>query len=392
MQTMEKRRSWVPIVIVAGTIFILVFGGALFIHARNQTNNVALVSSPKGVTAVEARPASFRPSRRYVGTVEPWVQARIGPQLVSGYVDTVLVRPGASVKRGQVLATLDCRTTSAASHSLSLQARALETTQAAIARESARIQGLLDGGFASADEAEQKQAESQSKQAQLLSLQAQLSGTALQVSDCVLRAPFDGEVAERLLDPGAFARPGSAIVTVVDRSLLRVTADVPEDDFEAVSPGTPLRLHLLATGKDLSTTITRRAPAADSVIRTVHFEADLQDAERRIPVGTTTEITLEFGEAQSVTEIPLAAASVKGTKATVFVVSDNVAHAKTVAMKGEREGKVYVETALPPGSWVITEGRSSILEGDRVKAKHADRAPDAALKTSSSTVNAKEVE
>ena len=57
----------------------------------------------------------FRPSRTYVGTMEAWLSASIGPQLVSAYVDTVLVRPGAVVKRGEVLATLDCRDASAAS-------------------------------------------------------------------------------------------------------------------------------------------------------------------------------------------------------------------------------------------------------------------------------------
>jgi len=38
------------------------------------------------------------------------------------------------------------------------------------------------------------------------------------VSDCVLRAPFDGEIATRLVDPGAFVRPGTSIVSVIDRA------------------------------------------------------------------------------------------------------------------------------------------------------------------------------
>ena len=60
-------------------------------------------------------------------------------------------------------------------------------------------------------------------------MQSQIEGASLQVNDCVLKAPFSGEIADRLVDPGAFIRPGSAIATIVDRSLVRVVADVPED-------------------------------------------------------------------------------------------------------------------------------------------------------------------
>src|SRR6185437_6760947 len=175
----------------------LAVGGGLFLRSRSRVNKVALAASPKGVTVVEAKAAAFRPRRRYVGTVEPWVEAKVGPQLVSAYVDTVLVRPGAIVKRGDVIATLDCRSTSTQSREVEMQARSVAAMQAALAKEAGRVKGLLAGGYASPNEVELKEADSASKQAKLLALQAQLQGTSLQVNDCVLRAPFDGEIADR---------------------------------------------------------------------------------------------------------------------------------------------------------------------------------------------------
>ena len=105
----DARSRKIPIAIGAGVVGLLLAGGALFLHARGSTNKVALASEPKGVTATKAAAAEYREHRRYVGTLEPWVAASVGPQLVSAYIDTVLVRPGAVVKRGEVLATLDCR-------------------------------------------------------------------------------------------------------------------------------------------------------------------------------------------------------------------------------------------------------------------------------------------
>lgn len=363
------RTARIPLTILGGAAALVLVGGLLYARAAAKTNDVALASRPKGVTAVAARATSFRPLRRYVGTLAPWLQAHVGPQLVSAYVDTVLVRPGAVVKRGQVLATLDCRNASATRQAIQMQARALETSQAALAREASRVSSLLEGGFASPNEVEMKAAESASKQAQLLALQAQMQGTALQVDDCVLRAPFDGDVADRLVDPGAFARPGAALVTVVDRSIVRAVADVPEEDFDAVAPGTPVRLHLLATGHDLAGKIARRAPAADPSTRTVHVEVDLADPTRSIPVGTTVELELDVGQPVDATELPLSAATVRGSKANLFVVVDGVAHARSFPVLGERKGQLYVATALTPGTLVVTEGRSALAEGDKVEAK-----------------------
>lgn len=365
------RRSRVPLAIIGGAGALLLLGGLLQARATGRVNKVALASGPKPVTVVAARSAPYRPSHKYVGMLAPWVQAQVGPQLVSAYVDTVLVRPGDAVKRGQVLATLDCRNTSASSQALSMQARALEATQAALASEASRVSSLLEGGFASPNEVEMKKAESASKQAQLLALQAQLQGSSLQVADCVLRAPFDGEVADRLVDPGAFVRPGMALVTVVDRSTVRATADVPESDFAAVAPGTPVKLHLLTDGRALEGHVSRRAPSADLSTRTLHAEVDLPNPDRAIPVGTTVEWELDVGEPTQALEIPLLAASVRGSNASLFVVDAGVARPHTVPVLGERSGKLYLKPVLSAGSLVVSEGRATLNDGDAVNARQA---------------------
>jgi RND family efflux transporter MFP subunit len=363
---------------------LLALGLALFLHARSGTNQVTLASTPKLATVIAVKDATFRPSRTYVGTLQPWVMAKIGPQLVSAYVETVLVRPGAQVKRNQVIATLDCRNTSATNQALTSQARAVAATQAALAKAAVRVSGLLDGGFVSANEVDQRTAESESTLARLGALNAEMIGSSLQVGDCVLRAPFDGEIAERTMDPGAFVRPGTAIATEVDRGSIIVTADVPENDFEFVAPGTPVKLHLLATGEKVEALISRRAPSASESTRTVHLEIDLPNPDHHYPVGTTAEIVLDVGHAAPASEIPLSAATVRGSKASVFVVRDGKAHAMTVPMLGERDGALFVDVALAPKSQVVTEGRGALNDGDLVdvKLKAVTTTADAAVPVS----------
>lgn len=358
---------------------VLSVGAVLYMRNASGTNHVSLSESAKRVAAIEAVSHSFQGTRRYVGTIEPWVEASIGPQLVSAYIATVLVRPGASVKHNDVLATLDCRNTSAMSKQVAEQARALDAMSTAAANESTRVNSLLQGKYVSQNEAEEKQADAASKQAQVGALRAQLASTNLQVDDCVLRAPFDGEVSERDMDPGAFVRPGSRIVSVVDRHLVRIATDVPEEDFDAVGPGTQVRLHLLATGRDLVARVSRRSPAADRETRTAHVEIDVEDPDRLIPVWTTAEISIDVGAPIPATSIPLYAASVHGTKATIFEVTDGTAHLAVVKIIGELGGSLFVDPkALAAGTIVVTEGRTFLTDKDSVAATTVKWAPDEA--------------
>jgi len=367
-EPIQKSRR-VPVVIAAGTVGVVAIGLLMVGHASSRVNKVALAGSPKGVTVVEAKAAPYRPARRYVGTIEPWVEAKIGPQLISAYVDTVLVRPGDAVKRGQVIATLDCRNASASSKAVAMQARAIQSQQEAIAHEASRVAELKEGGFASANEIEKRAADSDSKAAELLETQAKMQRATLEVNDCVLRAPFAGEIAVRAADPGAFARPGTAVATLVDRSTVRIVAEVPEADFDVVAPATPVRIVALATNRQLHGTIARRSPAADFSTRTIHLEIDVPDPNRTLPVGTTAEIAMDVGEPVAATEIPLVAASVRGGKVTVFVVDGNVAKKGVYPLKGERGGSLFIDPTLRPGSHVVTDGRALLKDGDRVDAQ-----------------------
>ena len=364
-------RSKVPLTIGASAIAIVLVGVVMVWRADARTNKVALAGRPKPVTVVRAKRATFRPTRTYVGTLQPWIAANVGPQLVSAYVDTVLVRPGATVRKGEVLATLDCREASAATKAIAARARSLDARQQAVAHEATRTQGLLNGGFVSPNEAEQKNAQSTSEAAQVESERANLARSSLDVGDCVLRAPFNGEIAQRSVDPGAFVRPGNTIVTVVQRDTVRLTADAPEMDFDVVPAGTKVAVHIYATAKDVAGTITRRSPAADPSTRTVHFEIDLPDPNRAIPVGTTGEVRIEVGEPVAATEVPLYAATVRGDRATVFVVAQGVAETHTVAVEGEAAGSLFLATAIAPESLIVTEGRALLESGDRVDAKEA---------------------
>ena len=384
----RRASRLIPTGIAAGVLLIIGAGGLLVHRAEARINKVPMSSEPKPVTAVAARGAQYRETHTYIGTLRPWVEANVGPQFVSAYVDTVLVRPGAVAKRNDVLATLDCRNASASSQAVAAEARAIDARQKAIADESARFNTLLDGGYVSPNEAEQKQSQSAAEEAQLASQKAKLAATSLAVGDCIMRAPFDGEISVRSIDPGAFVRPGASLVTLVDRNTVRMTFDVPEIDFDSVAAKTPVSINVLATGKQVVGAVARRSPAADPDTRTVHVEVDLDNATREIPVNTTGEVRIQVGTPKPATVVPLTAASISGSKAALFVVEGGITRKKTFAVQGEEGSDLYLETALAPGVSVVTEGRALLADGDRVTVTEAETGHGAATTASPSAATA----
>jgi RND family efflux transporter MFP subunit len=359
---------------VLGALMLVGLGieGALTLF-RSRTTATALADAPQQVLVAPVKASTWQAQGRYVGRVEAWQAARLGPQVAAAHVIDVLVRAGDVVKAGQVLARLDCRGASASSQSVAAQARAIDERQRALQSESARIGGLLDGGFVSTNELEQRRAQMAANQAQLESVKSQLDGRALEVDDCVLRAPFAGEIAERAVDPGAYVRPGNMVVAVVDRSRLRVTADIPETDFRAMPAETEVRLHSLATDAKLTAKVSRRAPSADTATRSIHVEIDLPPDAASLPVGTTVEVFVDVGTAVPALELPLSAAKVKNGKASVFTVGGDVAKSTSLPVLGERGASLFlaVDAGLDTGALVVTEGRGLISDGARVVARVA---------------------
>jgi hypothetical protein len=135
---------------------------------------------------------------------------------------------------------------------------------------------------------------------------------------------------------------------------------------------------MLATSDEMTGLIARRSPAASSSTRTLHFEIDLADPQRRLPVGTTADLTIQVGKPEAATVIPGISASVRGEKATIFIADGDRAKKAVIAVKGESLGTLFVDVSLTPGTRVITEGRSLLLDGDLIAAKLEAETPASA--------------
>jgi len=120
---------------------------------------------------------------------------------VSGLITQVKVRPGGHVKAGAVLATLDARALTQ-QMALALAEERKESDRAG------RRQKLFEASLASKEEAETERWESQAKL-------ARLGEARVRVDEAMLRAPFDGTVVGRFVEPGTLVAAGAPSIRVV---------------------------------------------------------------------------------------------------------------------------------------------------------------------------------
>lgn len=310
---------------IAGFVLCTLIGGLILLRShRLGTPTPPPAEALPTVGVARATATIYANTRRYVGRLEPWAHAVIGPKTLSAYVAAVMVRPGDDVVKGDTLATLDCR-------------NALAATP--------QREPTVEGAPPAAPRG---------------------------VGDCTFRAPFDGEIATRTADPGTFVAPGQAILTIVDRSTIRLVVDVPESDFNEVKPGTAVTIRSLATGGTVTSRVSRRAPAVDINSHSVNIEIDLTDDEKILPLGTTAEVVTQQGEPTSASEIPASAAKIRGDIASVMVVDGDTVSRVRVKLLGERDGKVYVEPTLTAGTQVVTDSAKQLRDGDHVTVRSSE--------------------
>ncbi len=265
------RRPAIPI----AAVIILLLAVAVYFWQEQQKANAA----PSYSTETVSR-GDLTLTVTANGTLQPTRSVSIGSEL-SGTVLRVLVDVNDQVKKGQVLVELDTaklndqivRSRAAVAAAESAVALAVATTkesQSNLARleEVSRLSGgkvpsgaELDTGRASRDRA---LANELSARANVVSAKATLSTDETNLSKASIRAPTDGVVLTRTVDPGNAVAASLQAVTLFiiaeDLHQLRLQVNVDEADVGSVKVGQKARFTVSAyANRGYPATITRVA-------------------------------------------------------------------------------------------------------------------------------------
>ncbi|MBW1900535.1 MAG: efflux RND transporter periplasmic adaptor subunit [Deltaproteobacteria bacterium] len=235
-----------------------------------------------------------------VGTVRPRTETRIEAQ-VTAQVTDVKFSPGAKVKKGEILLTLDnrqllSRLDQARQALKSAVARKEQARQAVIAAKAAhtqaesafkRTQTYFASQAATSHDLENAESVYLQARAGLTKAKEGLSGADAQIHQAeevvkeaeialgytIIRAPESGEVLKRLVEPGDLALPGKPLIFLQTSGFLRLEAYVREGLIKLVTPGRQLSIHIDTLGKTTDAIVEEIVPYADPRTRTFLVKA-----------------------------------------------------------------------------------------------------------------------
>ncbi|MDJ0748433.1 MAG: efflux RND transporter periplasmic adaptor subunit [Woeseiaceae bacterium] len=337
------------------------------------------VEAPKPTSvatiSVEAA-AGYEQAARYTGRVEARLDSRIGLE-VGGLLEGVLVDEGATVSRGDTLATLD---------TARLSARRAEAVSAL--RQVKADLDLADATLTRTAEAysykgvSQQQLDEARQRVNALSAGREVAAARLQSIDVDLAksrlvAPFDGVVTARFTDPGQVLAAGQAVLQLqtVDRPEVRIgVAPAAATALQAGSEHT-LTINGAATLATLKAIIPRR----DEATRTIDALFVIEESAHTLRPGDLAELEIPAWIDAPGYWVPLAALA-KGTRGLwqglVAVPDSSGTHelqTRTLEILHAEDERAYVRGTLNKGELLVADGTHRVVAGQNVRVDSSSR-------------------
>ncbi len=279
------------------------------------------------------------------------------------------VTEGVEVQRGEVIAEIEHRELEAHLALAEAQARQAEVAAADRERERRRIETLFAEEVATEQARDAATTAHESAQAAGAQAQAQLQLARVNLDEAYIRAPMDGVVAVRHVDPGAMVGPSTPVAQIVQMDPLRLMVAVPARLLPLLEAGrTQIEVESdVYPGQTFSSTVNRIFPAVDPATRTLRVEVLLENPKEtggwRFRPGMYATAKLTLATSPGALTVPATAVvRVLGRK-LVFVVREGRAVAAEV-QTGIRSGAdLEIVAGLSEGDEFVVMGQNKLTDG-----------------------------
>jgi RND family efflux transporter MFP subunit len=310
---------------------------------------------------------------------------------VTGFVRSVHVDRGSTVRAGDLLATLE------APELLAQRAEAQSKLQAAEAqlsvarakadadrstagrlRAASATPGVVAGNDVVIAEKSADASQNQVVAAEQSVEAARQALNALRDMEGYLRvtAPFGGVITERNVHPGALVGPSSGtapsgpLLRLVENSRLRLVVPVPEAYTTELKAGTQIPFAVAShPGQSFSGTVARIARAVDVSTRTMAVEMDVDNKDGRLAPGTFCQVRWPVRRSGPSLFVP--SSSVAATTDRTFVVRIRGGKTEWVDVRTGLTSGTLIEVFgdLQPGDQMAGRGSGELRPGTEVRPR-----------------------
>ena len=301
---------------------------------------------------------------------------------VSGRLETVTVRLGDRVKRGQQLAKVEDREileqVKQAQASFDVSAATIRQREADLKLAQTnldRSKNLFDRQLIPKQTYDDTDARYQAAAAQIdlskalyAQAQARLDELKINLANTVIASPVSGFIAKRVLDPGAWVTPNSTFISVVDIGVVRLVANIVEKDLRRISSGMKASVEVDAfPGEHFEGRVAHIAPILDPATRTAQIEVEIDNSQFRLKPGMYAKVAFVVEQRDNILVVPTNSVVDVGGKKGVFVPGEgDVAKFQAITLGMSDPAQVEIASGLTEGMRIITTGSGALRDGDRI--------------------------
>jgi len=346
--------------------------------ANSKDEPKAAAAAPAGppVSAAIVATKPVAETQEFSGRLEAVEVVEIRPR-VSGYITSVNFKPGAEVKKGDVLFVIDPRPYQAEADRAGAAASAARAKADLARLELQRAERLLADKAIAQREFDERASVQKELDAGARAAQAQSEAARLNLSYTRITAPIDGRVSKAEITLGNLVDGSAVLTSVVSTDRIYASFDGDEETYLRVGSraqrGNPATVKVGLSSEEgfphegkLEFVDNR----LDANTGSVRMRATLANPDRLLVPGLFARVQVGSGVAsQAVVINDRAVGTDQSRKYVVVVGADSKAEYRPVTLGPVVDGLRVVRTGLKPGEKIVVNGLQRVRPGAPVTAQ-----------------------
>jgi multidrug resistance efflux pump len=194
-----------------------------------------------------------------------------------------------------------------------------------------------------------------------------LASADSQLDNTILRAPINGQISMRNLDPGEMASPSLPAFSLIDTSAVNLECFVAQEVVNLVKTGTSAIVTTSALpGRTFQGKVTAVSPAASMGGQRFPLKLTITNPIKELKPGMPAVAEIQLNGAVVVSDKAIVA---KRGKYYVFRLEKDIVRQVEVQVGVAGGGLTEVVNGLAAGQTVVAGGAQSLVDGQQVKTK-----------------------
>lgn len=189
-----------------------------------------------------------------------------------------------------------------------------------------------------------------------------------QYDNTFLKAPFSGYVDETYYEVGEVAGPGLPIATLLNPSIIKIEANIPEYYASEVELGDVVLVEFDEfPGETFTSKVSFVSKMLNPDNRAFLVEVKIRNEKSKIKPGMNARIKIQRDAYDRVVLIPATIPSKTDLGYVVFVANGPVAEMRVINIISRGSNNIVVDKGLEAGDQLIVEGYQALVDGEKIK-------------------------